>query len=315
MEERPDPDPGPGADPRSGRGLRRLPHRPACGRRRTAGPEAADRAGPRDRRPDRGRRAKASVCEPGARVGVPWLGHACGHCPYCMKRAREPLRRAALHRLHPRRRLRDPYDRRRGLRVPARRRPRSGRDGAAALRRPDRLALAEGRGRRRGDRHLRLRRRGAYHRAGLPLAGTARLRLHQAAAMRPARPSPARSGRNGRADRTTRLPRRSTQRSCSRRSARSCPPRSRAVRKGGRVVCGGIHMSDIPSFPYRLLWEERERRLGRQSDARRRRRVPGARAARSGVRTTTTPYPLDKANEALDDLRSGRLEGAAVLMP
>ena len=87
-----------------------------------------------------------------------------------------------------------------------------------------------------------------------------------------------------------------------------------AVRKGGRVVCGGIHMSDIPSFPYRLLWEERSvasvanltRADGREFLAL---------APQAKVRTTTTPYPLDRANEALDDLRKGRLEGAAVITP
>jgi propanol-preferring alcohol dehydrogenase len=87
-----------------------------------------------------------------------------------------------------------------------------------------------------------------------------------------------------------------------------------AVRKGGRVVCGGIHMSDIPSFPYRLLWEERSvvsvanltRADGREFLAL---------APRAGVHTTTTRYQLDKANSALDDLRSGRLEGAAVIVP
>ena len=87
-----------------------------------------------------------------------------------------------------------------------------------------------------------------------------------------------------------------------------------AVRKGGRVVCGGIHMSDVPSFPYRLLWEERSvasvanltRADGREFLAL---------APEAKVRTTTTPYPLDRANEALDDLRSGRLEGAAVITP
>jgi alcohol dehydrogenase, propanol-preferring len=87
-----------------------------------------------------------------------------------------------------------------------------------------------------------------------------------------------------------------------------------AVRKGGRVVCGGIHMSDIPSFPYRLLWEERS-----VVSVANLTRADGeeflALAPRVPVRTTTTPYPLDKANEALDDLRSGRLEGAAVLVP
>jgi len=87
-----------------------------------------------------------------------------------------------------------------------------------------------------------------------------------------------------------------------------------AVRKGGRVVCGGIHMSDIPSFPYRLLWEERS-----VASVANLTRADGeeflALAPRAKVRTTTTPYPLDKANQALDDLRAGRLEGAAVLVP
>ncbi len=87
-----------------------------------------------------------------------------------------------------------------------------------------------------------------------------------------------------------------------------------AVRKGGRVVCGGIHMSDIPSFPYRLLWEERS-----VASVANLTRADGEEfleiAPRARVRTTTTRYPLDKANEALDDLRSGLLEGAAVLVP
>src|SRR5271165_3447381 len=87
-----------------------------------------------------------------------------------------------------------------------------------------------------------------------------------------------------------------------------------AVRKGGRVVCGGIYMSDIPSFPYRLLWEERS-----VVSVANLTRADGheflALARRAQVRTTTTPYKLDKANEALDDLRAGRLEGAAVIVP
>jgi alcohol dehydrogenase, propanol-preferring len=73
-------------------------------------------------------------------------------------------------------------------------------------------------------------------------------------------------------------------------------------------------MSDIPSFPYRLLWEERSvvsvANLTRADG----REFLGL-APRVPVRTTTTPYPLEKANQALDDLRSGRLEGAAVLVP
>ena len=87
-----------------------------------------------------------------------------------------------------------------------------------------------------------------------------------------------------------------------------------AVRKGGRVVCGGIHMSDIPAFPYRLLWEERSVASVANLTRADGHEFLGARAAGESA-NDTTPYPLDKANEALDDLRSGRLEGAAVLVP
>jgi propanol-preferring alcohol dehydrogenase len=87
-----------------------------------------------------------------------------------------------------------------------------------------------------------------------------------------------------------------------------------AVRKGGRVACGGIHMSDLPSMPYRLLWEERQ--LVSVANLTRRDAVEFLDLApRAGVRTTTTVYALEKANEALDDLRCGRLQGAAVLIP
>jgi propanol-preferring alcohol dehydrogenase len=88
----------------------------------------------------------------------------------------------------------------------------------------------------------------------------------------------------------------------------------KAVKKGGRVVCGGIHMSDIPSFPYRILWEERQI-LSVANLTRADARDFLALAPRAGVRTAVTRYPLIEANEALDDLRKGRLEGAAVLCP
>jgi propanol-preferring alcohol dehydrogenase len=88
----------------------------------------------------------------------------------------------------------------------------------------------------------------------------------------------------------------------------------RAVRKGGRVVCGGIHMSDIPQFPYRLLWEERQ--LLSVANLTRQDAVEFlALAPRAGVRTTTHVYPLARANEALADLKAGRFQGAAVLVP
>jgi propanol-preferring alcohol dehydrogenase len=92
------------------------------------------------------------------------------------------------------------------------------------------------------------------------------------------------------------------------------PAALRAVRKGGRVVCGGIHMSDIPSFPYRILWGERQvvsvANLTRQDAI-----DFLAIAPKAGVRTETVSYPLQRANEALADLRKGRLQGAAVLIP
>ena len=87
-----------------------------------------------------------------------------------------------------------------------------------------------------------------------------------------------------------------------------------AVGKAGVVVCGGIHMSDIPAMPYRLLWEERQ--LRSVANLTRRDAVEFLGIARqAGIRTTTTRYPLERANNALADLRAGRLQGAAVLVP
>jgi propanol-preferring alcohol dehydrogenase len=92
------------------------------------------------------------------------------------------------------------------------------------------------------------------------------------------------------------------------------PMALQAIRKGGRVVCAGIHMSDIPSFPYQLLWEERE--IASVANLTRKDGIEFLRIAPEvGVVTTTTTYPLSQANEALDDLRAGRFEGAAVLVP
>ncbi len=86
-----------------------------------------------------------------------------------------------------------------------------------------------------------------------------------------------------------------------------------AVRKGGRVVCAGIHMSDIPQFPYAILWEERQvisvANLTRADAIEFLRLAPEA-----GIRADTRVYPLRQANEALADLRAGRFQGAAVLV-
>jgi propanol-preferring alcohol dehydrogenase len=88
----------------------------------------------------------------------------------------------------------------------------------------------------------------------------------------------------------------------------------KAVRKGGRVVCAGIHMSDIPGFPYALLWEERSlasvANLTRQDGLDFLRLAPPM-----NIVVKTTTYPLQQANQALADLRAGHFEGAAVLVP
>ncbi len=90
------------------------------------------------------------------------------------------------------------------------------------------------------------------------------------------------------------------------------PAALRAVRKGGVVVCAGIHMSDIPSFPYSILWGERQvcsvANLTRQDAIEFLELAP-----RVPIRTTVAAYPLEHANQALADLRDGRIEGSAVL--
>jgi propanol-preferring alcohol dehydrogenase len=92
------------------------------------------------------------------------------------------------------------------------------------------------------------------------------------------------------------------------------PAALEATAKGGIVVCAGIHMSDIPRFPYRILWEERQVRSVANLT-----RADGeeflAIAPQIPVRTATEPFPLAQANEALTRLREGRITGAAVLVP
>eukprot|EP01083_Nonionella_stella_P049527 131931_1 len=87
----------------------------------------------------------------------------------------------------------------------------------------------------------------------------------------------------------------------------------KAVRKGGVVVCAGIHMSDIPQFPYRLLWGERTLKSVANLT-----RVDGVDfmelAPKVGIETMVTTYPLERANEALEDLLHGRFDGSAVLL-
>jgi propanol-preferring alcohol dehydrogenase len=92
------------------------------------------------------------------------------------------------------------------------------------------------------------------------------------------------------------------------------PEALRRVRKGGRVICAGIHMSDIPSFPYADLWEERS--IASVANLT---RADGteffALAARTAVTPVVSALPLIEANQALDRLRAGEVTGALVLIP
>jgi propanol-preferring alcohol dehydrogenase len=92
------------------------------------------------------------------------------------------------------------------------------------------------------------------------------------------------------------------------------PAALRVLKRGGKVVCGGIHMSDIPAFPYRDLWHERTI-CSVANLTRRDAEEFLALAPQIPIRTETQTFPLEQANEALDALRSGKLRGAAVLVP
>ena len=92
------------------------------------------------------------------------------------------------------------------------------------------------------------------------------------------------------------------------------PTALRRVRKGGRVICAGIHMTEIPSFPYEILWGERSI-LSVANLTRADGHEFMQMASEASIKTRTMPFPLSEANEALSKLRSGQLEGAAVLVP
>jgi len=250
---------------------------------------------------------------PGMRVGIPWLGHTCGHCPYC-REGRENLCD------HP---LFTGYTRDGGFAThtiaDARyvfRLPQTGEDVATAP------MLCAG---LIGWRSLRMAGEGT--KIGLFGFGAAAHIIAQVARWQ---------GREVFA--FTRPGDTAAQAFARRLGARwaggseEAPPEPldcaiiyapvgtlvpqalRAVRKGGRVVCAGIHMSDIPSFPYRLLWEEREL-LSVANLTRKDGDEFFAVIQQAGIAAETVAYPLSRANEALADLRLGRLQGAAVLVP
>ena len=238
--------------------LRRLPHGFARRGRRTAESETAAGARTRNRRRRLSKKARASErFKIGDRVGIPWLGWTCGECEFC-RSGRENLCDRARFTGYT---LDGGYaeftvaDERFCFPIPEslfRRRGRS-----PALRRVDRLPFArQNRAARSASAFMALARRRTSSRRWRDFKA-ARFSPSRGAAIWRRRHSPNRWARSGRA-----IPKR-----CRRTNLDAAiifapvgelvPLALKAVAKGGTVVCGGIHMSDIPSFPYDLLWQER----------------------------------------------------------
>jgi alcohol dehydrogenase, propanol-preferring len=247
------------------------------------------------------------------RVGVPWLGHSCGHCPYCLS-ARENLCDDPLFTGY----TRDGgyathavADASYSFPLPE--------TGEAATLAP---LLCAG---LIGWRTLKMA--GPAETIGIYGFGAAAHIIAQVAILQGRRVHAfVRPGDKAAADFALSLGAASAQDSDAQAPERldaalifapvgALVPRAlAAVRKGGAVVCGGIHMSDIPSFPYSLLWEER-RVVSVANLTREDAKEFLSLAPTLPLEMRATPYPLAKANEALSDLREGRLQGAAVLIP
>lgn len=250
---------------------------------------------------------------PGQRVGVPWLGHTCGHCPYCAS-ARENLCDDPLF---------TGYTRDGGYATHA------VADASYSFALPDEgdpatLAplLCAG---LIGWRTLKMA--GAANVIGIYGFGAAAHIIAQVAIQQGKRVHAfVRPGDAPAAEFARSLGAASAQDSDAPAPEKldaalifapvgALVPRAlAATRKGGAVVCGGIHMSDIPAFPYALLWEER-RLLSVANLTREDAREFLSLAPTLALDMHAVRYPLAQANEALNDLRDGRLQGAAVLIP
>ena len=251
----------------------------------------------------------------GARVGVPWLGWTCGECRFCRSGRENLCDRARFTGCDIDGGFAELRRGRRALLLPDPRR----------LSRPSQAAplLCAG---LIGYRALRMA--GDAQRLGLYGFGAAAHIVCQVAVHEGRRvfaftragdadgagASPASSAPSGRATPPTPAARAARRRAHLRAGRRARPGRAARARQGGTVVCAGIHMSDIPSFPYGRPVGRAHAALRGEPHPRRRRGVPRARAARAGPHARDR-YPLERANEALDDLRAGRVTGAAVLMP
>ncbi len=249
----------------------------------------------------------------GERVGVPWLGHACGHCPYCAS-ARENLCDDPLF---------TGYTRDGGYATHAIADasfsfalPEAGEASALAP------LLCAG---LIGWRTLKMA--GPVETIGIYGFGAAahivaQVAIHQGkrvhAFVRPGDQAAAKFalslGAASAQDSDAQAPEKLDAALIFAPVGALVPHALAAVKKGGAVVCGGIHMSDIPSFPYSLLWGER-RIVSVANLTREDAREFLSLAPTLPLKMHAVPYPLAQANEALSDLREGRLQGAAVLIP
>ena len=255
----------------------------------------------------------ANVFRSGERVGVPWLAWTCGECRYCRAGRENLCERARFTRLPGERRYAEytVADARFCFRLP----PTYSDQDAAPLLCAGligyRALRAAGDGGAAG--HLRIRRRGAYRGPGRAPRGTAAdafTRPDDVEAQRFARELGAEW-----AGPSTEVPPEPLDGAIIFAPVGALVPAAlRAVGKAGIVVCAGIHMSPIPSFPYEILWEERAVRS--VANLTRRDGEEFLRLAEEvPLRIATEPRPLQQGNEALDRLRHGRLRGAAVLVP
>ena len=260
-------------------------------------------------------RSSASPSD-GRRLGRALARLDCGECRYCRERPREPLRPRALHRLPPRRRLRRAGRRGRALLLPDPRRLPRRRGRPAPLRRPDRLPLAAPRRRRRAA---------SASTASAPRRTSSR----RSRATRDGASSPSRAratptaqafarelGAEWAGGSDERPPEELDAAIVFAPVGELVPAALAAVAKGGAVVCAGIHMSDIPSLPVRAALGRARRPLGREPDARGRRGVPRARAARAGAhRGRDVPAGRGERRARASPVRpSARLDRAGYLV-
>ena len=308
-----DPEPGAGRGARRRPRLRRLPHRPAHRRRRARGPRGG-RSSPATRSSARSSRPATARLEPGAASASRGSGGRAASAGTAAAAARTCASAARFTGLdidggYAERAVADAR-----FCFAAARRLRRPRGRAAAVRGADRPPRAADGRRRRAPRPLRLRRLGAHR-----LPGRAAIRAGACS------PSPARDDAASQAfalslgcewagDARARRRRSSTPRSSSPPSARSCRPRCGRSTRGGVVVCAGIHMSDIPSFPYADLWRERSIRSVANLTRARRARAARPRPARAGAHARHDVSARRGPTTRSTTCAPGALEGAAVLV-